>query len=41
MRIFTVVVFFIIKKRQKIYFYISTGALIFMYNSGIDFTQYT
>ena len=41
MRIFTVVFIFIIKKRKKSYFTLRTGNLLFIYHSGLDFTQYT
>ena len=41
MRIFTVVFIFIIKEKKKSYFSISTGEHIFIYHSGLDFTQYT
>ena len=41
MRIFTVVFIYIIKERQICYFNISTGNLLLIYNSGLDFTQYT
>ena len=41
MRIFTVVGFFILTERQKSYFYLRTGNLLFIYHSGLDFTQYT
>ena len=41
MRIFTVVFFFIIKEITKCYFYICQGNLLFIYHSGLDFTQYT
>ena len=41
MRIFTVVFIYIIQERQIWYFTLRTGYLIFMYHSGLDFTQYT
>ena len=41
MRIFTVVFFYIIQEKQNSYFNISTGTLILIYHSGLDFTQYT
>ncbi len=41
MRIFTVVFFYIIKEIKKFYFTLRTGNLLFIYHSGLDFTQYT
>ena len=41
MRIFTVVFIYIIQERQIWFFNIRTGNLLFIYHSGLDFTQYT
>lgn len=41
MRIFTVVFIYILQERKICYFTLRTGNLLFIYPSGIDFTQYT
>ena len=41
MRIFTVVFIYILQERQNGYFNLRTGDLLFIYHSGLDFTQYT